>query len=635
MTKEVNSHSQAILIGTSSYQDPGFTALPAVRNSLREMQRVLADPHLCGWPTAQISVLEDPTDTRKVVQKLRQLSRDTRDVLLIYYVGHGILLPRSHLCLILSDTTAQDPDITGLEYNRIREAILDSPARTKVVILDCCYSGRIIQSLSATGIADCTDTNGTYTLTASDLAAHVVEYSQQQARPTSFTGELLDLIRTGIPGGPPFLTFGLLYPHLRNRLLARNLPAPNQRGTDNASYFAFSRNPGSKDFSLRSTGPRQPHPVSALVGPPASRPDQEATGSQETHGLRVTRPRQVRTEPSGPTNQAEPELLAQPAARKLRARSAAPQRQRKLATGRLSAVQQLSRTARLSAIAAVGSLALVAGGLTLNHLSGRSRVPSLMTYTFARHRYPDGLVTSRHWTLGGVHGSQLTETVTASSADGRALRVTFEEPVLAAIAPRLSSVQFRPRPVRVAQPARLVRWTLTVPAHGFLQVGYSIAVRPTEAARQQLQTWADSFNSLPVPSSSRVTVPHLASLAMRPLSIRLTAGKTVRVKLTGLMSDGTAAPQSILTQATWRVADPALAKADSSGLITARKAGRTELFVSAGKIRAKASITIADRLTPSGSQQSSPPSPGSGSSTAPPLSPKPTGIPTLTPTPLS
>ena len=58
------------------------------------MQQVLTDPGLCGWPPDQATVRENPTDVRRVVVTMRQLARATRDVLLIYFVGHGVLLPR-------------------------------------------------------------------------------------------------------------------------------------------------------------------------------------------------------------------------------------------------------------------------------------------------------------------------------------------------------------------------------------------------------------------------------------------------------------------------------------------------------------------------------------------------------------
>lgn len=237
------SRSRAILIGTATYQDKGFPPLPAAANSLKGMQEILVDSRLCRWPAERVTVLADPADIRRLVTNLRRWARDTSEVLLLYFVGHGTITPRGELCLAVSDTEPDDPDVTGIEYERVRSALLDSPARVKVVILDCCYSGRAIQALSDPDhIADITDVRGVYTITASDHAAHVPPLDQQARACTSFTGELLDLIRTGIPGGPETLTLNMIYSHLRTRLRQRRLPAPNQRGTDSVGEFGFTRN---------------------------------------------------------------------------------------------------------------------------------------------------------------------------------------------------------------------------------------------------------------------------------------------------------------------------------------------------------------------------------------------------------
>jgi uncharacterized surface protein with fasciclin (FAS1) repeats len=60
---------------------------------------------------------------------------------------------------------------------------------------------------------------------------------------TALTGELLDRLTSGIPHGPAELTLGVIYPHLRQRLTARGLPRPQQRGTDTADRLVLVRNP--------------------------------------------------------------------------------------------------------------------------------------------------------------------------------------------------------------------------------------------------------------------------------------------------------------------------------------------------------------------------------------------------------
>ncbi len=237
--------SHAILIGVSHYQDgTSYPSYPAVANSLRGMFDVLTDPALCGWPEDRVELIADPTNSGQLITRIRRIAGQTTGVLLFYFVGHGVLAENSELCLAISDTDPDSPDTTGLEYSKIKSMLYGgTPAATTIAIVDSCYSGRAI-GLGATNaqLADKSAVEGTYTLTAADDTAHVVALAHQATVCTSFTGELLSLIHSGIPGGPAELTLNTLYPHLRQRLEQKNLPRPNQRGTDTATDFVFTRN---------------------------------------------------------------------------------------------------------------------------------------------------------------------------------------------------------------------------------------------------------------------------------------------------------------------------------------------------------------------------------------------------------
>ncbi|WP_149830497.1 caspase, EACC1-associated type [Streptomyces tailanensis] len=238
------SGSRALLIGVSTYQDPDFPSVPAAGNSLQGMRQMLVDEELGGWSNDQVLPIPDPVDCRRVMSDLRRHAQNTSGVLLLYFVGHGTVTENGDLVLAVSDTIADEPDVTGLEYSKIRSVLRGSPAKVKAVVLDCCYSGRVIDVLGGDGqhLADITAIQGAYTLTAADLAAHAGKADTC----TAFTGELLDLIGAGVAGGPPVLTFADLYPHLRQRLLARNLPRPNQHGTDTADKCPVAKNASGK-----------------------------------------------------------------------------------------------------------------------------------------------------------------------------------------------------------------------------------------------------------------------------------------------------------------------------------------------------------------------------------------------------
>ncbi|MFJ1656881.1 hypothetical protein ACIOC2_37175 [Streptomyces sp. NPDC088337] len=132
----MESDDAAVLIGVSSYRDPSLLDVPAARNSLHAMHRLLTSPELCGWSEDQVHVLEDTAGATDLALELHRLAEETTGTLLIYFVGHGVVSKSGALCLAAGDTQLRYPDLTGLEYDKVRSALLDSPAQVKLVILD-------------------------------------------------------------------------------------------------------------------------------------------------------------------------------------------------------------------------------------------------------------------------------------------------------------------------------------------------------------------------------------------------------------------------------------------------------------------------------------------------------------------
>jgi Caspase domain len=239
--------SRAILIGVSAYEYAEFPPIRAARNSLQAMHALLSDPALCGWPPGQITVIANPISAADLAAEVADLAEGTTGVLLLYYVGHGMLSARGELCLTVTSTRPNRPKISGLAWDILADIVRACPARARLVILDCCFAGQAIEALGAgdgPGLADIAHVEGAYTLTATtrNRTAHVPPPDQQDTACTSFTGELRDLIREGIAGRPPRLTFSDIYPVLRQRLHGKGMPIPSQRGTGTALQFPFTAN---------------------------------------------------------------------------------------------------------------------------------------------------------------------------------------------------------------------------------------------------------------------------------------------------------------------------------------------------------------------------------------------------------
>jgi hypothetical protein len=282
--------SRAILIGTSVYDDREFPPVPAVEHSLHGMYWALTEPSLGGWPPDRVTYWPNPRDSRSVIEDLREVARSTTGALIFYFAGHGTVAgPHSDLCLVLPDTPAKAADLYGLPIEMVRDAISQSRARTKIMILDCCYSGRAADKVLSPGtIHDIARLRGAYTLTASNLIEELARWSGNGAEPTSFTRELLEVIRTGLPGRPPVLGLHDLYPEVWGRLTTLDLPEPSASGVDWGGHFPFTLNAAHgpdgaaaaiPPMAIPSTLPSQPGPAQPGIQHPdrSSRPARPLT----------------------------------------------------------------------------------------------------------------------------------------------------------------------------------------------------------------------------------------------------------------------------------------------------------------------------------------------------------------------
>lgn len=237
--------SRAVLIGTCRYTVPGLHDLPAVRNNIHELKRILTRRDGAGIRDGDCVEVLDATDLGTVWSRLERAADDAEDLLLVYYAGHGVLDRNNNLYLGLSDTTRKAAHYTGIDIAKLREVIGESRADTRVLLLDCCFSGRASEAMGAADTAALAmgqvEIEGTYTLTAT--SANVPARAPIGEEHTTFTGALLKTLKEGIPQGPELLTLDAIYHNLLRQLRAQNAPLPERKGSNNAGDLALARNP--------------------------------------------------------------------------------------------------------------------------------------------------------------------------------------------------------------------------------------------------------------------------------------------------------------------------------------------------------------------------------------------------------
>ena len=254
--------SYAVLIGTSTFASAGLADLPAVAGSLTGLAGVLTDPALGALPPGRCIVLADPASVGTAVRTLRECAARAEDTLLIYWAGHGGPGPAGELFLSVADTGTGEPPAGGaLAISRLRDALLHSPAAHRILILDCCLSGRGGQVSAVTeALAGQAAVEGAYVLvSASPSPFH---FSPPGTMYTALTGTLIGIMRNGMPDGPEFLSFAAIYGQLLYVLASRGLSLPRQFGTGAAGQLALTRNPayhgGQGPDVATGAGPRPP-----------------------------------------------------------------------------------------------------------------------------------------------------------------------------------------------------------------------------------------------------------------------------------------------------------------------------------------------------------------------------------------
>ncbi|MFC6066308.1 caspase, EACC1-associated type [Streptomyces ochraceiscleroticus] len=276
--------SQAVLIGCSRYAE--LDDIPAIRNNLVDLGAILEEAGGFRQPL----VIAEPSHIGEVGTSLRRLADRTEDVLLVYYAGHGLIGDDGELHLGLSDTTQAELSTSALPFTTVRRIVQQSPARVKIVILDCCFSGRALDFTSmagapATNLAGLSGIFGTFTLTSS--SATRLSMAREGEPFTAFTGELIRLLKQGIAGPAELLTLRAIAGELQHTMRALGYPPPQVQSVNSAGELGLVRNPAYDLAYAAATGPATAAPPTADIYAPSEEAvsDDDVQGYQEVEGV--------------------------------------------------------------------------------------------------------------------------------------------------------------------------------------------------------------------------------------------------------------------------------------------------------------------------------------------------------------
>ncbi|WP_345746531.1 YDG/SRA domain-containing protein [Streptomyces sp. ODS28] len=183
-------------------------------------------------------------------QALAQSSEAT-DMLFVYYSGHGLVDERGRLYLALSSTKPEQMRWTALSFDTLRDEIVASPAKIRILVLDCCFSGRAIQAMSDdhSVISGQIDIAGTYTMTSTP--ANSTSYAPAGEKYTAFTDALLVALQD-----EESLSLDEVFRKVELKLLSLGFPRPKRRAINAAGDILLTKS--RRTTPLRPMGEVQP-----------------------------------------------------------------------------------------------------------------------------------------------------------------------------------------------------------------------------------------------------------------------------------------------------------------------------------------------------------------------------------------
>ncbi|WP_340377278.1 caspase family protein [Streptomyces sp. SS7] len=232
--------SRILLLGTVEYQSTDLTPMLSVRDNLTGLRALLTDPDRGLFLPSRCRVLGDdePLSMSALGAALAFAAQDATDLLLVYYAGHGLLDEDGRLYLSLPETDPDNVGFSAIPVDLILRSLGRARAKARVLILDCCFSGRAVAAMTSPGsvVVGQLEHSGTYTLTSTTHTAP--SYAPPGEEHTAFTGALLRALKSPAP-----LTLNEIHKFIDAELVSRGLPRPQSRAVNTAGSLALARPP--------------------------------------------------------------------------------------------------------------------------------------------------------------------------------------------------------------------------------------------------------------------------------------------------------------------------------------------------------------------------------------------------------
>ncbi|TDD41571.1 caspase, EACC1-associated type, partial [Saccharopolyspora elongata] len=260
----------ALLIATSLYGDPRLRELRAPAGEAEELQQVL----LTQGAFDQVEVLRNESKSQ-IERGIEELFQETGpdDLALLYLSCHGLKNDQGQLLFAACNTEVDRKESTAVSSVFVQHQLSASQAGTKVVLLDCCYSGAFSHGLVPKS-AERIDLRqlagrGSYIMTATSALEYAYEGDElttsNPVRSSLFTREVLEGIRSGKADsdGDGVITGDELYNYVRRKLDGQGQTPQREVQMSGDFYLAWTSS--TPDAQARRPAPAKSEP--AALGP--------------------------------------------------------------------------------------------------------------------------------------------------------------------------------------------------------------------------------------------------------------------------------------------------------------------------------------------------------------------------------
>lgn len=269
VTALARTGSRAVVVGTGTHAAGSalapITAVAATVTAVRDALR-----NQCGMGESHIFTVTDPESPQPFLASVSKAAAQAEDVLLLYYIGHGLVsLDENELFLATSATTDQDDmlPVEALPFAAVRGVLSKSRARHVAVVLDCCFSGRgyVTVGRAVADAFELMNDRGSYLLSAT--SPNELALAPEGESYTAFSGALVKFLIDGDRAAPHELTLDHAYRYLTRTLPPRGAPAPQRRVGGDAGALVVAVNPQAPPIFRNRSG--SSGPTEATLSEPA------------------------------------------------------------------------------------------------------------------------------------------------------------------------------------------------------------------------------------------------------------------------------------------------------------------------------------------------------------------------------